>query len=141
MSEHTPSPTPSRGVMGFVLYLASTCSFALYLIWAFVPDSVLHLLGITYYPQKYWAIALPVYVLMGIALFAFFIYPGLNLLMVPPLDSVKTITDSYAVYKKVEVKGGITSCRGAGEAANVHGIPTASDIAISEVCRTLYLNQ
>lgn len=51
MSEHTPSPTPSRGVYGFVLYIASICSFALYMIWAFVPDSILHSLGITYYPQ------------------------------------------------------------------------------------------
>lgn len=59
----------------------------------------------------------------------------------PPLDSIKTITDPYAVYKKVDVKGGITDFNGAGEASNVHGIPTASDIAISEVCKTLYLNQ
>lgn len=51
MSEHTPAPTPSRGVYGFALYLTCVCSFGLYVIWAAVPDSVLHWFGITYYPQ------------------------------------------------------------------------------------------
>jgi hypothetical protein len=36
---------------------------AVWFVWAYVPDKWLALLDITYYPSKYWAAALPLYVL------------------------------------------------------------------------------
>lgn len=51
MSEHSPAPVPTRGVYGFTLYLACSSAFVMYLIWAFVPDQLLHSVCITYYPQ------------------------------------------------------------------------------------------
>lgn len=164
MSEHTPAPTLSRGVYGFALYLTCICCFVLYIIWATVPDSILHYMGISYYPQvriativnfvwlvfwvlknillfqKYWAVALPVYSLMALALFAFFVYPSLNLLLTPPLDSMTTITDSYANYKSGnQLTYGVLQS-GARE-ASVHGVPPASDIHISKVCKLLYASR
>lgn len=158
MSEHTPAPTPSRGVYGFALYLTCVCSFGLYVVWAAVPDSVLHWFGITYYPQvcfatkisfkpsfnflfcfqKYWAIALPIYCLMGLALFAFFVYPSLNLMLTPPLDSMNTITDSHSIYKEVHLS---VKNKGSGDNPDVQGIPPLSDIHISKVCKSLYLKK
>ncbi len=32
---------------------------ALFILWAFVPTNSLHAYGITYYPSKHWATALP----------------------------------------------------------------------------------
>ncbi|XP_047101131.1 uncharacterized protein LOC124719961 isoform X2 [Schistocerca piceifrons] len=46
MPEHTPAPTPARAVYGFVLYLASVTSAALFLLWAYVPPDVASSLGL-----------------------------------------------------------------------------------------------
>ncbi|KAI8890759.1 PIG-P-domain-containing protein, partial [Backusella circina FSU 941] len=43
--------TPSYEYYGFVMYLISFVAFGIYLIWAYVPDEILHSLGITYYPN------------------------------------------------------------------------------------------
>ncbi|KAK7866634.1 hypothetical protein R5R35_011540 [Gryllus longicercus] len=125
MPEHTPAPTPSRSVYGFVLYLSSWTAFILYVIWAFVPDNVLHLVGVSYLPQKYWAVALPIYVGVSVAVFVF-IYPALNLMLTPPFNDLRTICDSHAVDVSVKPKQ--------------TGIPPVSDIPISDVCKHLYLN-
>ena len=39
--EHSPAPTPLRAVYGFVFYLLGHFGFALYLVWAVVPDATL----------------------------------------------------------------------------------------------------
>ncbi len=38
-----------------------TCA-VLYILWAYIPNSVLESYGIYYYPSKYWAVALPTWV-------------------------------------------------------------------------------
>ncbi|KAI9362766.1 hypothetical protein BD770DRAFT_309423, partial [Pilaira anomala] len=43
--------TPSYEYYGFVMYLASFVILGIYMIWAYVPDEILHRLGITYYPN------------------------------------------------------------------------------------------
>jgi hypothetical protein len=35
--------------------------FALYMAWAHTPEATLRALGVTYYPDKYWAAAVPVW--------------------------------------------------------------------------------
>lgn len=48
----TTNKTPIYEYYGFVMYLASFVAFGIYLIWAYVPDEILHNLGITYYPKR-----------------------------------------------------------------------------------------
>lgn len=48
----TTDKTPIYEYYGFVMYLASFVAFGIYLIWAYVPDEILHNLGITYYPKR-----------------------------------------------------------------------------------------
>ena len=60
LPEHSPSPMPERAVYGFVLYLLSTAAFLIYLLWLIVPDDILRAtLGLTFMPDKYWAVAVP----------------------------------------------------------------------------------
>ncbi|KAI8108226.1 hypothetical protein M9434_006255 [Picochlorum sp. BPE23] len=54
----TPSVLPVE-VYGFLGWITSSTFYVVFLVWAFTPDFILHWYGITYYPSKYWAIALP----------------------------------------------------------------------------------
>ncbi|KAG9307795.1 hypothetical protein G9A89_023360 [Geosiphon pyriformis] len=80
---------------GFVLYLVSIMAYVIYLIWAYLPDEALISLGITYYPSRYWALALPVWTFVLI-LFIYIAFISINFLNTAPLDSFNTITDDYA---------------------------------------------
>ena len=46
---------------GFFSWNLSALIFVIYLVWAFVPDKVLNDFGIYYIPDKYYAIALPLW--------------------------------------------------------------------------------
>ncbi|EPZ36247.1 PIG-P-domain-containing protein, partial [Rozella allomycis CSF55] len=80
---------------GFMIYLVSYVAFFIYLAWAILPESVLHSMGITYYPDKYWAIALPVFFISLIP-FIYLMLFSWNLMNTPPLNSENVLTDEYA---------------------------------------------
>lgn len=155
MPEHTPAPTPARSIYGFIVFLGFRTLFIIYLCWALIPDKWLNALNIYYYPQKYWALAVPVQVLVALKLFAFLIYPGMNLAMTPNVDDVRTITDNYALKKtsvcensEIELKCSCcdkTKCKlktvnriYCDEPNN--RILNAYDLDIKDVCRMQYLN-
>ena len=79
-------------VYSFVAWLATIFAYACFLAWAFLPQHVLHSIGITYYPSRYYAIALPayfivVYLLLGVA------YIGYNMTNTLEPDDLGTIRD------------------------------------------------
>ncbi|KAG8238053.1 hypothetical protein J437_LFUL018014 [Ladona fulva] len=130
MSEHSPAPTPSRAVYGFAFYLAACTGFSLYMLWGFalplLPNSVKSLPFLSQLPQPYWAVAIPIHACVALAMFAFFIYPGINLMMTPPPDDLRVIQDSHSHYVP-------------SSSQPVGGIPPVRDLHISEVCRILYM--
>ena len=110
ISEHSPAPTPSRAVYGFVMCLLSYSSLLLYLIWALVPDSALEWAGLDFLPQKYWAVAIPVYLSVLFFSFVFVIYPCLGMISTPSTTDIRNVTDSHSVYSSgAHIMGSVPS--------------------------------
>uniref|UniRef100_A0A1B0C9Q9 PIG-P domain-containing protein n=3 Tax=Lutzomyia longipalpis TaxID=7200 RepID=A0A1B0C9Q9_LUTLO len=73
--------------------------FIMYVIWALVPDTILRdMFSLTYLPDKYFAIFIPMLILVAVSFFAFFIYPGINLTLTPDINDVSTVRDSFAIF-------------------------------------------
>jgi phosphatidylinositol glycan class P protein len=66
--------------------------FALYLAWAYTPEAMLHALGVTYYPDKYWAAAGPVW-MCAAGLYGAWAYEGVNRMAVRRIDAVELIEE------------------------------------------------
>ncbi len=60
----TAPKVPTYEYYGFVLYLASSLAFLMYILWAYLPSPILRGLGITYYPDRWWALAIPAWIVM-----------------------------------------------------------------------------
>ncbi|ETV99710.1 hypothetical protein, variant [Aphanomyces invadans] len=77
-------------IYGFAGWIASIVVFVCYLLWAYVPDSILASYGITYYPSRYWALAVPA--MLAMTLMALLVvYIAINWVSTAPLDSYNTI--------------------------------------------------
>lgn len=100
MAEHTPAPTPNRAVYGFAWFLFFKTLFILYICWAFIPEHILEeQLGLTYLPDKYFALYLPILVLCALTIFTFLIYPPWNLAMQDDINDLHTIRDGYSIHR------------------------------------------
>ncbi|KAI1321352.1 hypothetical protein EDD11_006689 [Mortierella claussenii] len=90
----TLTKTPTYEYYGFVLYLVSGITYAMYLGWAYLPKEVLDSMGITYYPSKYWSLALPIW-LFVLIIYLYVAFFAINLYNTEPFDSFQTITDDF----------------------------------------------
>mmetsp|Transcript_37549 Transcript_37549/g.70000 ORF Transcript_37549/g.70000 Transcript_37549/m.70000 type:complete len:124 (+) Transcript_37549:71-442(+) len=109
----------------FASYLASHLAFSAWLVWVMTPDATLQSWGMTYYPDKWWGLALPIFV-VPLALFVFFTYNALNMMATCPLDSVNMYRDdSTPVTEELFSEPG--------------DIPDLQDVAVSTVNRSVFL--
>lgn len=92
----TSPKVPTYEYYGFVLYLASTITFLMYILWSYLPSPFLHALGITYYPNRWWSLAIPAWIVMLLV----FIYVALlsyNLeYLTLPMASLECMVDEAA---------------------------------------------
>ncbi|MCJ1475023.1 hypothetical protein MMC13_003683 [Lambiella insularis] len=141
---------PTYEYYGFVLYLMSSLAFLMYLLWAYLPSPFLHQLGIYYYPNRWWALAIPAFLVMAIV----YIYVALaayntgNLTL--PMSSVENIVDRAANVAVLDGEGRIAR-KGMGEgkrregreewswaAAWSEGTDAVMDVPVGGVCEILY---
>jgi len=89
-----PEVVPSsKEYQGFALYVSATILLLAYLAWAWLPAETLRSLQITYFPSRWWAVAVPAFFLMT-WLYAFIAVPSYNTekLTFPP-NAPQTVGD------------------------------------------------
>jgi phosphatidylinositol glycan class P protein len=83
----------------------SSLAFIVYVLWAYLPSPFLHQLGIYYYPNRWWALAIPAWTVMWIV----YIYVALASYNVGyltlPLHRVETLVDEAANVAVVDAMG------------------------------------
>ncbi|GJP40864.1 hypothetical protein CLOM_g531 [Closterium sp. NIES-68] len=80
------SSTRAGEVQAFVGSIVVIVSCGLYLVWAYVPNSILLSIGLSYHPSKHWASVIPAFLIVTVFC-ALLLYSGLNRLSVQPASS------------------------------------------------------
>ena len=125
LMNETKKKKSNIAIYGFVYWVTTFVLLLLYLVWAFLPEKILREIGIAYYPDKYWALSMPLYAFITIFFLPVF-YFSLNLINNCPLDSFQTITDENAMPYEVK------------ENFNNDDLEAISDIPIEMVNQLLY---
>ncbi|KAJ2552246.1 hypothetical protein EV175_003392 [Coemansia sp. RSA 1933] len=122
--------TPTFEYYGFVVYMVSMASFVVYLAWAYLPDSALEAMGISYYPDRYWALALPAWWLTAVGFILLF-NVATNMYNTPLLSSLDNITDPHSNISDIADATGFVC-------DEIGGIPPISDLPITLANKCLY---
>ena len=87
---------------GFFSWILSAIVFIVYIIWAFVPDQILRDYGIVYIPDKYYAIAFPLWIAVTL-FFALQLYVAVCMIYTPDIESYDTLQDKFSILKNPKV--------------------------------------
>lgn len=82
----------SKSIFSFVAWISSIFVYLCFIGWAFLPEETLHYIGITYYPSRYYAVALPSYLILLFILSGIG-YIGYNLTITLEPENRETIRD------------------------------------------------
>lgn len=98
---------PTYEYYGFVLYLVSSLAFLMYLLWSYLPSPFLHALGIYYYPNRWWSLAVPSFIVMSLV-YVYVALASYNLeVLTLPLRSLETVVDAAGKVAVVDARGRI----------------------------------
>lgn len=120
---------PQVAINGFIAWLVSLLISSLYVLWAILPDEVLHRMHITYYPDKYWAVAAPA-ILVMFFFYYFTSYICVALAVTYPLDDGRCVTDVDCRFE------GQVNVRGLSESTS--GVQPWMDIPVSVASQVLF---
>ena len=84
----------TTALYGFIAWIAVHVCTTIFLLWSYTPDHVLVSLGITYFPDKHWALALPCWIIISL-LKVGVLYATYNIMHWPDLESMSNIVDEY----------------------------------------------
>jgi len=117
---------PTYEYYGFVLYLFSSLVFLMYLLWSYLPSPFLHALGIYYYPNRWWSLAIPSFLVMLVV----YIYVALAAynteILTLPMSSIETVVDEASKIAVIDLKGRL---RPGGATAQTEWKPIPDDKA------------
>lgn len=172
---------PTYEYYGFVLYLASSLAFCesqieigparlcclvsanhfnsvFYLLWSYLPSPFLHQLGIYYYPNRWWSLAIPAWLVMLLI----YIYVALAAYntgyLTLPMHSIENIVDEVANVSVIDGKarrrpGGATKMKPGATSYQImgpqnrkvnwreiwsEGTDAVMDVPVGGVCEVLY---
>lgn len=146
---------PTYEYYGFAMYLGSSAAFLIYILWAYVPAPMLHQMGIYYYPNRWWALAIPCW-LIALIIYIYVALAAYNTgYLTLKLGSVECLVDEAAQVAVVDRESGGTVGRtdgkgelegyrfGAGEGVEWkrfwgEGTDAVMDVPIGGVCEVLY---
>ncbi|KAI9891003.1 MAG: hypothetical protein M1814_003354 [Vezdaea aestivalis] len=113
---------PTYEYYGFGVYLASTGVFIMYLLWSYLPSPFLHQLGIYYYPNRWWSLAIPSFLVMLI-LYIYVALASYNTgYLTLPMNSIENLVDDAANIAAVDENGHVRKHGHGAEEDNV-GVP------------------
>jgi phosphatidylinositol glycan class P protein len=88
------------------MYVTSSAAFLLYIVWAYVPAPMLHQMGIHYYPNRWWALAVPCW----LSVLVVYIYVALasynTTRLTLPLSSCENLVDETGHVAVVDRRTG-----------------------------------
>ncbi|KAF1971778.1 PIG-P-domain-containing protein [Bimuria novae-zelandiae CBS 107.79] len=97
---------PTYEYYGFALYLASSAAFLLYIVWAYVPSPLLHQMGIHYYPNRWWALAVPCW-LVALVIYIYIALASYNTQhLTLPMSSCENLVDETAQIALIDRRTG-----------------------------------
>jgi phosphatidylinositol N-acetylglucosaminyltransferase subunit P len=98
---------PTYEYYGFALYVASSAAFLMYILWAYLPSPFLHQLGIYYYPNRWWALALPAWLVVGVV-YIFVALASYNTgILTLPMPSIENLVDKASQVAVIDRDGKI----------------------------------
>lgn len=130
----------------------------MYLLWSYLPSPFLHQLGIHYYPDRWWALAIPSFLVMTI-IYIYVALASYNIgYLTLPLNSIENIVDDAADIAVVDEQGKIkgkgrrdtpsfiydegfgtgTGADWSGRGLWSEGTDAVMDVPVGGVCRILY---
>lgn len=96
---------PTYEYYGFVLYLTACLAFLMYLLWSYLPSPFLHQVGVYYYPNRWWSLAIPSYLVM-LVLYIYVALAAYNIgYLTLPMESIENIVDDAANVAVIDSKG------------------------------------
>ena len=109
-------------VYGFMSWMLAAVGAVVWFAWAWIPDEYLRSVGFSYFPSKWWALAIPTYFIVSLFMGAA-MYSASIFIAAPPLNARNLITDSYSVAFNKD---------------DSFDIPSAADIPLSSVNKLMF---
>ena len=128
----------------------------MYILWSYLPSPFLHQLGIHYYPNRWWSLAIPAFLVMTIV----YIYVALASYntgyLTLPMGSVGNIVDGAAHVAVLDGRGRVQRRAGSGQGGGSVGVGVGDvegmewgglwregtdavmDVPVGGVCEILY---